>query len=205
MIIAPDGSIFVVGRPQIGQNLTSEQQMAVARSAGLTSRIVTILARRRLHPRVARDPALITVSFRTPHALEFDSQGRLWVADRGNHRLEIVRPGRGNYLDYSGYQYGRMQRSVFITEDHMPYAIDFESCRLRHINFRNGVLIGPVDQDLLVGSIPLVGLRQPAAALAMTGEGVGVSEDGNVYVAVADRNRLSDAGSAFTKYVVAGM
>ena len=27
--------------------------------------------------------------FRTPHAMEFDAYGRLWVADRGNHRLEI--------------------------------------------------------------------------------------------------------------------
>ena len=37
-----------------------------------------------------------------------------------------------------------------------------------------------------------------------TGEGVGVDEDGNVYVAEGPAS-LSDAGSAFTKYVVAGM
>ena len=28
--------------------------------------------------------------FRTPHALEFDSQGRLIVADRHNHRIQIL-------------------------------------------------------------------------------------------------------------------
>ena len=27
--------------------------------------------------------------FRTPHALAFDSKGRLFVADRGNHRIQI--------------------------------------------------------------------------------------------------------------------
>ena len=27
-------------------------------------------------------------------AMEFDSQGRLYVADRGNHRIQILRPGR---------------------------------------------------------------------------------------------------------------
>ena len=37
-----------------------------------------------------------------------------------------------------------------------------------------------------------------------TGEDVGVDEDGNVYVAEGPAS-LSDAGSAFTKYVVAGM
>ena len=30
--------------------------------------------------------------FRTPHALEFDSQGRLIVADRHNHRIQILTP-----------------------------------------------------------------------------------------------------------------
>jgi hypothetical protein len=28
--------------------------------------------------------------FRTPHALEFDSRGRLIVADRHNHRIQIL-------------------------------------------------------------------------------------------------------------------
>ncbi len=37
-----------------------------------------------------------------------------------------------------------------------------------------------------------------------TGEGVGVDEDGNVYVAEGPAS-LADAGSAFTKYVVAGL
>ena len=44
--------------------------------------------------------------FRTPHALEFDSQGRLFVADRGNHRIQIF-DQEGNYID-SYYQYSRI-------------------------------------------------------------------------------------------------
>ena len=35
--------------------------------------------------------------FRTPHALVFDPQGRLIVADRGNHRLQIF-DQEGKYL-----------------------------------------------------------------------------------------------------------
>ncbi|MCE2541211.1 MAG: hypothetical protein J4G16_12765, partial [Acidobacteria bacterium] len=36
--------------------------------------------------------------FRTPHAMEFDSQGRLFVADRGNHRIQIF-DQEGELLD----------------------------------------------------------------------------------------------------------
>ena len=41
--------------------------------------------------------------FRTPHALEFDSQGRLIVADRHNHRIQILtKDGKfvGEYDDF---------------------------------------------------------------------------------------------------------
>ncbi len=173
--------------------------MAEARAAGLTGRIV----------KYSPDGEYIMEwgeigtdygQFRTPHALEFDAEGRLWVADRGNHRLEIF-DQEGNYLD-SRYQYGRTS-DLFITEDEMVYAIDSESSRLRHINWRNGVRIAPVDRDVLVGFIPpWESDSRPNHGVA--GEGVGVDEDGNVFVAEGGSS-LSDAGSAFTKYVVAGM
>ena len=51
--------------------------------------------------------------FRTPHALVFDSKGRLWVADRGNHRIEIFDQD-GKYLE-SRYTYGRIS-GLFIKE-----------------------------------------------------------------------------------------
>ena len=138
--------------------------------------------------------------FRTPHALEFDAQGRLWVADRGNHRLEIY-DQQGNYLE-SRYLYGRIS-DLFITDDDMVYAIDSESTEARHINWRNGVRIGPVDQDWLVGFIgPWESASRPQNGV--TGEGIAVDADGNVYVAEGPAS-LSDAGSAFTKYEVGGM
>ena len=198
VIVAPDGSIFVADG-HTGQNLTTDEQMAEARAAGLTGRIV----------KYSPDGEYIMEwgeigtdhgQFRTPHAVEFDAQGRLWVADRGNHRLEIF-DQEGNYLD-SRYQYGRIS-DLFITEDEMVYAIDSESNRLRHINWRNGVRIGPVDRDVLVGFIP-PWESDSRPNHGVTGEGVGVDEDGNVFVAEGPAS-LSDAGSAFTKYVVAGM
>ena len=137
--------------------------------------------------------------FRTPHALEFDAQGRLWVADRGNHRLEIF-DQEGNYLE-SRYMYGRIS-GIFITDDGTLYAIDSESSAGNHFPWMNGVRIGHIDEDAITAFIP------PHAAdtrpyQGAAGEGVAVDADGNVYAAEGP-NSLRFAGGAFTKYAVAG-
>ncbi len=137
--------------------------------------------------------------FRTPHALEFDSRGRLWVADRGNHRIEIFDQD-GNYLE-SRYMYGRIS-GIFITEDDMLYAIDSESSPRNHPNWRNGVRIGHIDRDEIVAFIPPFE-REDRLYQGTAGEGVAVDADGNVYAAEGP-NSLSWAGGAFTKYSVSG-
>ena len=196
VIVGPDGSIFVADG-HAGQGLTTDAQMQVARAAGLTGRIVKFSSEGDYLMEWG-EIGTEHGQFRTPHALAFDGQGRLWVADRGNHRLEIY-DQNGNYLE-SRYQYGRIS-DVFITEDQMVYAIDSESNRLRHINWRNGVRIGPVDRDALVGFIPgWDSDSRPNHGVA--GEGVAVDADANVYVAEGPAS-LFDAGSAFTRYVVA--
>ena len=62
--------------------------------------------------------------FRTPHALAFDSKGRLFVADRGNHRIQIF-DQNGTFIDSHG-QFSRIS-GLFITSNDMLYAIDSES------------------------------------------------------------------------------
>ena len=119
VIVGPDGSIFVADGHS-GQNMTTAEQMAEGRAAGLTGRIVKYSA----DGEYLMEWGEIGTEhgqFRTPHALEFDAQGRLWVADRGNHRLEIY-DQQGNYLE-SRYLYGRIS-DLFITDDDMVYAID---------------------------------------------------------------------------------
>jgi len=198
VIVAPDGSIFVADGHG-GQNLTTAEEIGDARASGLTGRIVKYSP---VGEYIMEWGELGTEhgQFRTPHALAFDSQGRLWVADRGNHRLEIF-DQQGNYLE-SRYMYGRIS-DVFITEDDMVYAVDSESNETRHINWTNGVRIGPVDRDWIVGFIPpWESDSRPHNGVA--GEGVAVDADGNVYVAEGPAS-LADAGAAFTKYEVGGM
>jgi DNA-binding beta-propeller fold protein YncE len=195
VITAPDGSIFVADGHS-GQDMITDEMMAEGRAAGFTGRII----------KFARDGTRIKEwgqigvrhgEFRTPHALAFDSKGRLWVADRGNHRIEIFDQD-GNYLE-SRYLYGRIS-GLFITADDAVYAIDSESSPTRHEAWRNGVRIGHADEDRITGFIPPFE-RGDRLYQGAAGEGVAVDADGNVYAAEGP-NSLSWAGGAFTKYSV---
>lgn len=195
VIVGPDGSIYVSDGHN-GQGMTSNQAMEEGRAAGNTARII------KFAPDGTRIKEWGTIGvrhgqFRTPHAMEFDSQGRLWVADRGNHRLEIFDQD-GNYLE-SRYMYGRIS-GLFITDDDMVYAIDSESGPTNHVGWRNGVRIGPLNEDRIVGFIQPFE-RDDRVYQGTAGEGVAVDADGNVYAAEGP-NSLSQAGGAFTKYSV---
>ena len=104
VIVGPDGSIYVSDGHN-GQGMTTDQAMEEGLAEGSTARIIKFSA----DGTRLKEWGSIGVrhgEFRTPHAMEFDSQGRLWVADRGNHRLEIF-DQEGNYLE-SRYMYGRI-------------------------------------------------------------------------------------------------
>ena len=195
VIVAPDGSIFVSDGHN-GQGMITNEELAEGRARGDTARIM----------KFAPDGTFIKQwgqlglehgEFRTPHAMEFDSKGRLWVADRGNHRIEIF-DQEGNYLE-SRYTYGRIS-GLFITADDEVYAIDSESSPLNHPMWRNGVRIGHIDSDHTTAMIPPFE-REDRLYQGTAGEGVAVDADGNVYAAEGP-NSLSQAGGAFTKYGV---
>ncbi len=133
--------------------------------------------------------------FRTPHALELDSRGRLFVADRGNHRIQIFDQD-GNYLD-SYYQFSRIS-GLFMTEDDMLYAIDSETRDTNHPGWSTGIRIGSADADVVTAFIP--GHAYQDRPWNTAGEGVAVDADGNVYGAEGPGSRPAVDGG-LTKYV----
>ena len=194
VVVGPDGSIYVADGHD-AQGMTTNAAIAEGIAAGATSRISKFTP----DGTFVKSWGKIGVrhgEFRTPHALAFDSKGRLWVADRGNHRLEIFDQD-GNYLE-SRYMYGRIS-GIFIKGDTV-YAIDSESGPLNHANWRNGVRIGPLDEDRITAFIPPFE-RDDRVYQGTAGEGVAVDADGNVFAAEGP-NSLSQAGGAFTKYSV---
>ena len=132
--------------------------------------------------------------FRTPHALAFDSHGRLFVADRGNHRIQIF-DQNGQYID-SYYQFSRVS-GLFITADDTLYAIDSESSPRSHPDWKTGVRIGNAGEDKVTAFIPPHETdRGPHGA---AGEGVAVDADGNVYAAEGPGSRRVTEGG-ISKY-----
>ena len=188
VVTGPDGSIYV-SDGHGGQGMTTNQAIAAGREAGATGRILKFAPDGTFIKEWGRFGTLHG-EFRTPHALAFDSSGRLFVADRGNDRIEIFDQD-GNYLD-SFYSHGRIG-GIFITPDDMLYSIDADS------NLVNGVRIGPVDEDRITGFIPSFDAEtRPYLGAA----GVAVDEDGNVF-ATEGPNSLGLAAGEFTKYAVA--
>jgi sugar lactone lactonase YvrE len=194
VIVGPDGSIYVADGHD-AQGMTTPAAIAEGLKSGATSRISKFSP----DGKFIKSWGTIGVrhgEFRTPHALAFDSKGRLWVADRGNHRLEIFDQD-GKYLE-SRYMFSRPS-GIFIKGD-MLYVIDSESGPLNHPNWHDGVRVGPVDEDRVVAFIPPFD-RDDRVYQGAAGEGVAVDGDGNVYAAEGP-NSFVQAGGAFTKYSV---
>ena len=194
VVVGPDGSIYVADGHD-AQSMTTNAALEEGLKRGATSRISKFSP----DGKFIKSWGKIGVrhgEFRTPHALVFDSKGRLWVADRGNHRIEIFDQD-GKYLE-SRYQFSRPS-GIFI-KGNTVYVIDSESGPLNHPNWRDGVRIGPLDEDRITGYIPPFD-REDRVYQGTAGEGVAVDADGNVFAAEGP-NSIVQAGGAFTKYSV---
>jgi DNA-binding beta-propeller fold protein YncE len=124
--------------------------------------------------------------FRVPHALAMDSRGRLFVADRGNNRLQIF-DQHGTHLQ-TWTQFGRPS-DLFIDKNDILYSADSESNTgpARNPGWRRGFYIGSVSDGFITTFVEDPNTN-PTGTTSHA-EGVTVDDDGNLYAAeVAERN-----------------
>jgi sugar lactone lactonase YvrE len=116
--------------------------------------------------------------FRTPHGMVFDSKGRLIVADRGNHRLQILDRNDGTFVGELR-NFSRTSGLV-IDKDDTLYTIDSESDAKRHPGWRKGIRIGSLKDGKVKFFIPGHQTESPEGA---AGEGIARDAAGNLYAA----------------------
>jgi sugar lactone lactonase YvrE len=116
-----------------------------------------------------------------PHALAMDSKGRLFVADRGNNRIQIF-DQNGTVLD-EWYQFSRPS-GVFIDKNDVIYVADSESNKSRkHGEWKRGIRIGSARDGKVTSFVPDDNPNVDEGPLAGTSgpEGVAADAAGNVY------------------------
>jgi sugar lactone lactonase YvrE len=118
--------------------------------------------------------------FRGPHSLAMDSKGRLFVADRGNRRIQIF-DQEGKHLA-TWYQFSRIS-GLYIDRNDTLYAIDSESDENYNPGWRKGLRVGSARTGEVWYFTPEHVSKQPSGmgGFGSMGEGVAVDGAGNVY------------------------
>jgi DNA-binding beta-propeller fold protein YncE len=118
--------------------------------------------------------------FRTPHALEFDSRGRLIVADRHNHRIQILTKQGRFVSEYDDF--GRTS-GLAIDRNDVIYTADSESTERVHPGWQRGIRIGNLKDGKVTTFIPPH--ATPNSSDGAMGEGIAVDASGNIFTAEA--------------------
>lgn len=122
--------------------------------------------------------------FRTPHSLAFDSQGRLFVADRGNVRIQIFEQDGTFITEWK--QFGRLS-GIFIDDNDVLYAADSESSATSNPGWRRGIRVGSAITGHVRYFIPDPDQNPGGTSAA---EGVAADRLGNIYGAEVGPRQL---------------
>ncbi len=162
VFVAPDGSIF------IGEGHSN--------AAGSTGRVLKFNSNGEFlmeFGELGTGPG----QFQQPHSLAMDSKGRLFIADRGNNRIQIY-DQNGTLLD-SWLQFSR-NSGIYIDKNDVLYAADSESGSVNpdHGNWLRGIRVGSAVTGEVNYFIPD---PNPDCTGTCTAEGVVVDRNGVIY------------------------
>ncbi|HEY2150470.1 MAG TPA: peptidyl-alpha-hydroxyglycine alpha-amidating lyase family protein [Vicinamibacterales bacterium] len=121
--------------------------------------------------------------FDQPHALAFDSKGRLFVGDRNNNRVQVF-DQNGKFIEQF-HQWSRPS-GIFIKDD-ILYSADSESESVsrNHYGWKRGIRWGKISDGKILGFIPdpMTGTNKdtPPYGGTSAAEGVAVDKFGNIY------------------------
>jgi streptogramin lyase len=118
------------------------------------------------------------VEFDQPHALAFDSKGRLFVGDRSNNRIQIL-DQQGRFIE-EWKQFSRPS-GIYIDRNDVIYVADSESGSVgngRSRTEKRGIRVGSIKDGKVIAFIP-----DPLEVATNTSAAEGVAADaaGNIY------------------------
>jgi len=122
--------------------------------------------------------------FEVPHALAFDSQGRLFVGDRANNRIQIFDQD-GNFIA-QWKQFGRPS-GIFIDKNDVLYVTDSESTDRdgygHNPGYKRGIRVGSAKDGTVTAFVPDPLAPDATGKLPATSISEGVAADamGNIY------------------------
>jgi len=120
--------------------------------------------------------------FEVPHALAFDSRGRLFVGDRANNRIQIFDQD-GKFLD-QWKQFSRPS-GMYIDKNDILYVTDSESTDKEGYGYnpgwKRGIRIGSAKDGMVTAFIPDPLVPTGALPATSAAEGIAVDADGVIY------------------------
>jgi DNA-binding beta-propeller fold protein YncE len=115
--------------------------------------------------------------FRMPHSIAIDARGRVFVADRGNNRIQIF-DQEGNFLA-QWTQFGRPSGITFDAKDQV-YVTDSESDNVQNPGWEMGIRIGDAKSGWVSAFVPYP-WADPREIRGTGAEFVAVDREGNLY------------------------
>jgi streptogramin lyase len=197
MVVGPNGDIWVVEGHGSVAGVSPARVLRFDKTGKLLGQWGTVY-----------DPTKIDepYAFNQPHALAFDSKGRLFIADRGYNRLKIFDPKTMKLLD-TWYQFSRIS-ALWIDKDDNIYAGDSESESVSRnpdgtpsrTDWKRGIRIGSARDGKVVALIPDTWAHchqgqqsteaEPCLTSTSSAEGIAVDSHGVIYGAEVGQKAL---------------